>query len=128
MRLLLDTHTFLWWVNDATELSTKARKAITSVENQCFLSLASCWEMSIKVSLNKLRLTQPIERFVPEHLAANEFRLLGIEFSHIARTGALPFHHRDPFDRLLAAQALSEDLAIASADPIFRHYGIKRVW
>jgi PIN domain nuclease of toxin-antitoxin system len=128
MRLLLDTHTFLWWINDSAELSTKSRKAITNAGNECFLSLASCWEMAIKASLNKLRLAQPLERFVPEHIAANGFRLLGVDFSHIAETEGLPFHHRDPFDRLLVAQAMTENLTIVSADAVLSRYGVKRIW
>ena len=128
MRVLLDTHTFLWWVEDAPALSRKARTAIGDPDNECLLSLASCWEMAIKLSLGKLRLPSAIERFVPEQLAANAFRQLAIEFRHVARVAALPFHHRDPFDRLLAVQALEEGCAIVSADPMFRKYGVKRIW
>ena len=84
--------------------------------------------MAIKVSLGKLRLPGVIERFIPEQLAANAFRQLTIEFRHVARVAALPFHHRDPFDRLLAAQAIEEECAIVSADPVFRKYGVKRIW
>ena len=128
MRLLLDTHAFLWWVDDAPALSRKARTAIADPGNDCLLSLASCWEMAIKLSLGKLRLPGAIERFVPEQLAANAIRQLTIDFRHAARVAALPFHHRDPFDRLLAAQALEERCPIVSADPIFRRYGVKRIW
>lgn len=128
MRLLLDTHAFLWWVNDSRKLSRRARSAISNQQTECFLSLASCWEMAIKVSTGKLELPTGVERFVQEQLAVNRIRELPIQLRHTARAGTLPFHHRDPFDRLLAAQALDEDLAIVSADPIFRKYGVKRVW
>ncbi len=128
MRVLLDTHAFLWWVDDAPTLSRKARAAIADPDNECLLSLASCWEMAIKLSLGKLRLPGAIERFIPEQLAANAFRQLAIEFRHVAKVATLPFHHRDPFDRLLAAQAIDERCAIVSADPIFRKYGVKRIW
>lgn len=128
MRLLLDTHAFLWWIDDARELSRKARAAIGSPENECLLSMASSWEMAIKVSNGKLRLPAAIERFVPEQLAANGIRQLAIEFRHVARVASLPFHHRDPFDRLIAAQALEEDCVIVSADTVFRRYGVKRIW
>jgi PIN domain nuclease of toxin-antitoxin system len=84
--------------------------------------------MAIKLSLGKLRLPGAIERFIPEQLAANAFRQLEIEFRHVAKVATLPFHHRDPFDRLLAAQAIEERCAIVSADPIFRKYGVKRIW
>jgi PIN domain nuclease of toxin-antitoxin system len=128
MRLLLDTHAFLWWVEDDSRLSRKARAAIAEPGNDCFLSLASSWEMAIKISLGKLRLAAPLERFIPEQLAANGFRELAIDFRHVARVSRLPFHHRDPFDRLLVAQALEEDLTVVSADRVFRTYGLSRVW
>jgi PIN domain nuclease of toxin-antitoxin system len=128
MELLLDTHAFLWWVTDAAALSKAARAVIANPANACRLSLASCWEMAIKISLGKLRLPSPLERFIPEQLAANGFALLDIDFGDAARVARLPFHHRDPFDRLLAAQALDGELAIVSADTVFRKYGIRRVW
>ena len=128
MRLLLDTHAFLWWVEGAPQLSKKARSAIASPDNECLLSLVSCWEMAIKLSLGKLALAKDIGRFVPEQLAANAFQPLGIDPRHVFRVAALPFHHRDPFDRLLVAQALEEDLPIVSRDRVFRTYGVARVW
>ncbi len=128
MRLLLDTHTFLWWVQNARALSKRARAAIAEPANECLLSLASCWEIAIKRSLGKLKLSAPIERFIPEQLMANGFRQLDIGFRHIARVAGLAFHHRDPFDRLLVAQALEEGLTIVSADAVFRKYGVKRIW
>jgi PIN domain nuclease of toxin-antitoxin system len=128
MRVLLDTQAFLWWVDDAPKLSKKARTAIGDPGNECLLSLATCWELATKLSLGKLRLPSAIERFIPEQLAANAFRQLAIDFRHVARVAVLPFHHRDPFDRLLAAQALEERCAIVPADPIFRKYGVERIW
>lgn len=128
MRLLLDTHTFLWWVEDAPELSKKARRALANPNNECFLSLVSCWEMAIKLSFGKLKLAGVIERFVPDQLAANGFRQLEMDFRHVARVAAMPFHHRDPFDRLLVAQAKEEKLVIVSADAVFQKYDVKRIW
>ena len=128
MRLLLDTHAFLWWIGDAPDLSGRARAAISSPRNECLLSIASCWEMAIKLSLGKLRLPGVFERFIPEQLAANAFQQLTIDFRHVSKVATLPFHHRDPFDRLLAAQAIEEECAIVSADPVFRKYGVKRIW
>lgn len=128
MRLLLDIHAFLWWISDVPELSKKARKAIGASENDGLLSFASCWELAIKLSFGKLTLPGTLERFVPEHMAWNGFTHMAIEFRHIARVSTLAFHHRDPFDRLLAAQAIEEDLPIVSADPIFQKYGVKRIW
>ncbi|MDQ2916017.1 MAG: type II toxin-antitoxin system VapC family toxin [Pseudomonadota bacterium] len=128
MLVLLDTHAFLWWIGDEKALSSNARSAIGNPDNECLLSLASCWEMAIKQSLGKLRLPATFERFIPEQLATNAFRQLAIDFRHVARVAALPFHHRDPFDRLLAAQAIEERCAIVSADSVFRKYGVRRIW
>ena len=127
-RYLLDTHAFLWWVNDSSELTAAARLAIADARNECFLSLASCWEMAIKSNLGKLRLAKPLERFVAEHLAANGFTLLNIELRHTVLVEKLPSHHRDPFDRLLIAQAMTEQLTIVSADGCFADYGVKLLW
>lgn len=128
MRLLLDTHTFLWWINNDPLLSEVASASITSVRNECFVSLASCWELAIKTSIGKLRLSKPVERFIPEELAANDFQLLPIDFRHVAKVETLPFHHRDPFDRLLVAQSLIEKMTMVSADGVLSRYGVKRVW
>jgi PIN domain nuclease of toxin-antitoxin system len=128
MRVLLDTHTFLWWVADDPILSDTARSVIANERYECFVSVASCWEMAIKTSIGKLRLSKPVERFVPEEMANNDFQLLPIEFKHVAKVEILPFHHRDPFDRLLASQALTEKMSFISADAVFSDYGIKRIW
>jgi len=127
-RLLLDTHTFLWWIDDAPELSEAARQAISNADNECFLSVASCWEMAIKSSLGKLSLSKPLDRFVLDQITENGFLLLNIELSHAAKVESLPFHHRDPFDRLLISQAISDELTLVSADRRFLHYGVKLIW
>lgn len=127
-RLLLDTHTFLWWIDDGPELSAAARAAIANAENECFLSMASCWEMSIKSSLGKLELAKPIQRFVSEQLSANSFALLNIEMRHTAKVEKMPFHHRDPFDRLLIAQAMTEKMTLVTADKEFKKYGVRLLW
>ena len=128
MKLLLDTHAFLWWVGASRELSRKARSAVGSGRNECFVSMASAWEIAIKVSLGSLRVEGALDRFLPEQLAANGFQPLPVDLKHAARVAALPFQHRDPFDRLLVAQALEEELAVVTADPVFARYGVKRVW
>ena len=84
--------------------------------------------MAIKASLGRLELAGRLDRFLAEHMAANRVQPLGVQLDHVARVASLPFHHRDPFDRLLAAQALSEGLSIVSADPVFARYGVKRIW
>ena len=128
MALLLDTHAFLWWVDDAPRLTEGARAAIGEPDQVCFVSLASCWEIAIKVSLGKLTVQSSLERFVAEQMATNGFQPLAITLGHVARVATLPFHHRDPFDRLLVAQAIDKDLTIVSADPVFQKYGVRRVW
>lgn len=126
MPVLLDTHAFLWWCEDSSELSAKARKAIQ--DNDCFVSMASFWEIVIKTSLKKLRLPAPIDRYLPEQMSLNGFETLEITFRQTMGTATLPREHRDPFDRLLAAQAIEEKLNIVSHDPSFDTYGIKRIW
>jgi PIN domain nuclease of toxin-antitoxin system len=128
MRLLLDTHAFLWWVGDSPKLSRRAKAAITKAANPCLVSVASGWEIAIKVSLGQLRVETALERFLPEQLAENGFQPLAIDFKHTARVARLPFHHRDPFDRMLVAQAIEEELVVVTADPVFARYGVKRVW
>jgi PIN domain nuclease of toxin-antitoxin system len=128
MALLLDTHAFLWWVDGSPRLPKRARAAIGRPGEQVIVSLASCWEMAIKVSLGRLKLSAPLDRFVAEHMAASGFQPLALTLTHVARVATLPFHHRDPFDRLLAAQALDESMEIVSADRIFTRYDIKRIW
>jgi PIN domain nuclease of toxin-antitoxin system len=126
LAVLLDTHTFLWWCEDSSELSQKARKAIAN--NDCFVSMASFWEIAIKSSLSKLRLPAVVDRYLPEQMSLNGFETLEISFRQTMGTATLPWRHRDPFDRLLAAQAIEEKLNIVSRDPIFDAYGVKRVW
>jgi PIN domain nuclease of toxin-antitoxin system len=128
MRLLLDTQAFLWWVFADPRLSRRAARVIGAEANECLVSLASVWELAIKVRGGKLRLTQPVAEFVPTELRTNGFGLLDIRFAHVALVEGMPLHHRDPFDRLLAAQALSEHLAVVSIDRAFEPYGVERIW
>lgn len=123
MAVLLDPHAFLWWVTDGPRLSKRARRTISGTA--CLLSAASCWEMAIKVSVGKLTVPGTVDRFVQEQLEVDGFNLLPISLEHTGRVAALPFHHRDPFDRLLAAQALAEDLSLVTVDPVFRRYGVR---
>jgi PIN domain nuclease of toxin-antitoxin system len=125
MRVLLHSHVFLWWVADDARLNARLRRRIASAESECWFSHASIWEMAIKVSLDKLRLGRPVERFVAEHCETNGFRLLPISLKHICLVETLPWHHRNPFDRLLVAQALCEGLTLATHDPVLRRYGIR---
>lgn len=126
MPVLLDTHAFLWWCDDSPELSLAARNAME--RNDCFVSMATFWEIAIKVSLGKLRLPGPIEKYLADQMQLNGFERMEIGFRHCVRVGKLTWAHRDPFDRLLASQALEERIPIVSRDPIFTQYGLERIW
>lgn len=129
MRLLLDTHAFLWFIAGSSELSDTARPLIEDPGNAPLLSVASLWEMAIKISLGRLSLGQSFEVLIPQQLALNGVDLLPIDFEHTAAVASLPYHrHRDPFDRLLVAQAMVEGLPIVSRDAAFDAYGIQRLW
>ncbi len=128
MRLLIDTHTFIWFVTNHRKLSQPARVAICDPLNGVFVSVASAWEMSIKYASGKLTLSDPPEQYVPRHLAANRFKLVNISLAHVFRAGSLPPHHGDPFDRLLVAQSLGEPMTLVSRDRQFDQYSVTRLW
>ena len=128
MKLLLDTHTFLWFIMANSSLSADARALIEDQANEKFLSVASLWEIAIKVSIGKLGLSAPFGTLIPQQLSANGFELLRLEVNHAAALIGLPFHHRDPFDRLLIAQAMVEQMQIVSIDSAFDAYPISRLW
>ena len=128
MKLLLDTHAFLWWIADDPSLSTRARRAIAGAANEVYLSAASAHEMAIKAGLGRLRLREPLEELVPREVAACGFRVLPVQLSHALGVSSLPPIHRDPFDRLLVAQARIEDLALVTIDKALGRYGVKIVW
>lgn len=126
--VLIDTHAFLWFIAGSEKLSHLARKAIEDEENEIVLSVASIWEMSIKVSIGKLSTKFPLRKMIPEQMECNGFDLLPIEAGHCMRVSELPMHHRDPFDRLLIAQALEDNMPVVTTDGIFDQYGISRIW
>lgn len=128
MRLLLDTHACLWFIMGSPNLSARARALIEDEANESFLSVASLWEMAIKMSLGKLSLSAPLDALIPQQLGLNGIELLGIQVAHAAAVSTPPFHHRDPFDRLLIAQAVVEDMPVISADAAFDMYTVKRLW
>jgi PIN domain nuclease of toxin-antitoxin system len=128
VKLLLDTHSFIWFVEGNPALSSPARTQIEEPTNEVFLSMASVWEMAIKVSLGKLHLSQPFDLFISTQLLLNDITLLDIAVSHTLLVATLPFHHRDPFDRLLIAQSLVEGWPVISTDSIFDAYGVNRLW
>ncbi len=128
MDLLLDTHTFLWFIFGNAQMSEKAEALVQSPTNRKFLSLATPWEVGIKVSTGKLTVSQPVDQFFAEEMYTHLVQMLPITLAHIARVSTLPFHHRDPFDRMLIAQSLTENIALVSADVAFDAYGITRYW
>ena len=130
MKFLLDTHTFLWLINESysSKLSEMVKKLFLSQENQFSLSIASVWEIAIKVSLGKLDIVQPIDPFISEQLQENGIHLFDIHFQHAMKVAELPFHHRDPFDRMIIAQSLVENIPVLSKDKVFDDYGVQRIW
>jgi PIN domain nuclease of toxin-antitoxin system len=128
MRLLLDTHTLLWFALNDAQLSNTAMGVIMDPANEKMVSPASYWEIAIKISIGKYTLSQPYEDFMRSAIDMNGFGYLHIEPRHTASLITLPYHHRDPFDRLLVAQALVEGLTLVSGDGTFDKYGVNRIW
>lgn len=128
LRILLDTHVFLWWITDSARLSQAARDLIGDGHNILYWSAASSWEVAIKYSLGRLPLPGLPEEFLPTELAKNRIEPMPITDLHAFRAGLLPYHHRDPFDRMLAAQAIEESLTLLSDDPAFRRYQASVRW
>jgi PIN domain nuclease of toxin-antitoxin system len=127
MRLLLDTNVFIWTTETPDKLSRRAAKAISDPENERWVSLASVWEIAIKLTLKKLKIRGSFNK-LPGILAIHAMNFIPLEFKHLARLNELPLHHRDPFDRLLIAQALEEQLTVVSPDPEFKRYGAPCLW
>ena len=128
MRALLDTHTFLWWIDDSDELSHDARQIIENSENTILVSAAVGWEIAIKTGLGRLEIAEDPERFIPEQIARNSFGVMPIQMSHALHTHDLPDHHRDPFDRLLVSQSQMEGLPIITRDMVFKKYEVETFW
>jgi PIN domain nuclease of toxin-antitoxin system len=128
VRLLLDTHAFLWFVLNDSQLSQKALQLIVEPAHDILISPASYWEIAIKVSLGKYHLPGSFQDWMEQQIVVNAFQILPITIAHAATVSALPFHHRDPFDRLLIAQALTEKIVIISADRLFDSYFVGREW
>jgi PIN domain nuclease of toxin-antitoxin system len=128
MRILLDTHTLLWAINAAPSLSSRARKLIEDGSNEILVSAASAWEIATKVRLGKLPTGEQLINGFEYYLKQLGFDELSISLSHAVRAGSLRGEHRDPFDRMLIAQAQSENLPIISNDRIFDAYHLQRIW
>jgi PIN domain nuclease of toxin-antitoxin system len=127
MRILLDTHVWLWWLSEPEQLPPRIRQAIEEGSNEILISVASSWEIAIKYALGKLPLPETPGNFVPSRLLREGFSTLHIEHRHALAVASLPPHHRDPFDRLLIAQAQAESIPIATVDSIFEYYDVELI-
>ena len=128
MRLLLDTHTFLWLVGGDPRLSAAARALLDDSGNDLYLSIASPWELAIKVGTGKLTLARPVREYIETYLAPTRVTLMPVTMAHIGVVATLPRHHGDPFDRLIISQAIAENVGVVSVDPAFDAYPIVRRW
>lgn len=128
MKLLLDTHTFLWAISNDPRLSDRAQNLFISARNELYFSVVSVWEVLTKVQIGKLDLPRPVGAYLTDQLTQNNTYVLGLSFEHVLRLEALPLHHRDPFDRILVAQSLEEDLPIVTADPLLAKYSANLIW
>lgn len=128
MRALLDTHVFLWWISDDPRLSPGARAVLVDGDSDVHFSVASAWEIAIKVRLGRIKLPKGLEAFLSKQIEMNSFTVLPVQLRHALRVAALPAHHKDPFDRLLVAQAQAEKLVLVSADPAIARYAVEVVW
>lgn len=128
MRALLDTHVFLWWITNSGELSKKVREFIADGRNELYLSAASGWEIAIKAQLGRIDFVGDSEKLIPEHMALNAIRGLPVHMSHTLHVYHLPNLHRDPFDRLLIAQARLEEIPIITRDPAISQYEVDIIW
>jgi PIN domain nuclease of toxin-antitoxin system len=128
MKFLLDTHTFIWYVTNNQKLSLTAQQLINDGNNEILLSIVSIWEIAIKYSIGKLSFELPFEIFISQQLSVNNFDLLNIRVNHLNIVANLPLHHRDPFDRLIIAQAMVEQIPVVGIDVVFDLYPIQRLW
>jgi PIN domain nuclease of toxin-antitoxin system len=128
MKILLDTHAFIWWTLTPDKLSLNGLNLIENQENILYLSIASIWEMQIKISINKLHFDNPLLEIITYQQNINNIQIFPIELEHIWQLKNLPLHHRDPFDRMLIAQAMTEKMPILSIDSIFQNYSVNTIW
>ncbi|MCM1983157.1 type II toxin-antitoxin system VapC family toxin [Lyngbya confervoides] len=128
MKLLLDTHTFIWWDSQSSQIPTGTLDALSSSDNELLLSLVSVWEIQIKSHLGKLELKEPLLDIVQRQESQNGVVILPMTLAHIIELDQLPWHHKDPFDRLLIAQSRVETATLVSKDPAFAQYDCQRLW
>ena len=128
MNYLLDTHSFLWFINGDRNLSGYALDLITNPKHVIYLSVASLWEMAIKISVEKLKFDEPFRTFIPQQLAINSITTLDINFDHLTDVAHLPLHHKDPFDRLIISQSRINNIPIIGKDAKFDFYDVEIIW
>ncbi|KAF0192185.1 MAG: PilT domain-containing protein [bacterium] len=128
MKILIDTCSFLWFIEDNPKLSSVAKSLIEDEDNEIFLSIISVWEIAIKTSIGKLSITDTLSEFIKTQLKVNDIKLLNISLEDTYLVSSLPFHHKDPFDRLIISQAITGKLPIISYDSIFDSYSVSRLW
>ena len=128
MNLILDTQAFLWLAIDDKKLSRKAKRYYLNKKNEIYISGVSIWEMAIKISLGKLKINEPLDSFIETHAIGNDMRVLEIKSTHLYKLESLPLHHRDPFDRAIIAQSMTEGFQIIGNDKAFDSYPVERVW
>jgi PIN domain nuclease of toxin-antitoxin system len=128
MKYLLDTHTFIWWDSEPAKLSPQALMVCQDRRNVLLLSVVSVWEMQVKLQLGKLKLTLPLKEILEAQQQTNNIEILSVTLAHVLALESLPVHHKDPFDRLLVAQAIVEESALVSADPNIAKYAVQVVW
>ena len=127
MNILLDTHAFIWFAQDHDRVSQDIKNLIEDPNNCCYISIGSIWEMAIKISLDRLRLSIPIQD-IEKELESYGFLILPVLFRHLVKLSSLEFHHRDPFDRLLISQAQTDNLILISSEPEFKKYNVNLIW
>jgi PIN domain nuclease of toxin-antitoxin system len=127
MKVLIDTHIFIWFINGDKQLPKKTREIIADTDNKCFISIASIWEIAIKFSLGKLKLKSDFEK-IADFLLDNDIEILSLSFEHIQQLLKLDFHHHDPFDRIIIAQGIEEDITIITKDREFILYDVNTLW
>ena len=128
MKLLIDTHALIWWDENPARLGSKARVACLDSSNELWLSVASVWEIQIKIMLGRLALRKPLKDLIDDQVKQNRILILPVKFDHVLRLESLPDRHKDPFDRLLVAQALEENCVLVSHDPMIAQYPVATVW
>ncbi len=128
MKLLLDTHTFIWWDSEPAKLPPQVLHLLQNPQHQFLLSVACVWEMQIKSQLGKLKLDAPLTDIVTGQQQTNRLEILPVTLAHVLALDQLPLHHKDPFDRLMIAQALVENAKLVSGDSVFKNYPVDVIW